>query len=64
MMTWLNLGPPTWAKTNLAFTLFGSVWAGKRGAFGRTSNDGGLWRTIYGVEYWLARAPANLEPET
>ena len=54
------IGPPTWAKNEQGlYTL--------SGAFGKESatrligqaNDGGLWRTIVGIEYWLARSPAR-----
>ena len=56
----VEFGPPTWAKNQSGFyTLSGAFGQASAGRLVGQANDGGLWRTIYGVEYWLARAPAT-----
>ena len=56
----VEFGPPTWAKNkNGRYTLSGAFGKASAARLIGQANDSGLWRTIYGVEYWLARGPAT-----
>ena len=56
----VEFGPPTWAKNERGpYTLSGAFGQASAGRLIGGTSDGGLWRTIAGVEYWLARSPAT-----
>lgn len=55
----VEFGPPTWAKNEHGlYTLSGAFGQASAARLIGRANDGGLWRTVAGVEYWLARGPA------
>ena len=55
----VEFGPPAWAKNEHGFyTLSGGFGQASTARLVGQANDGGLWRTVAGVEYWLARGPA------
>ena len=56
----VEFGPPTWAKNERGlYTLSGAFGHASASRLIGQANDGGLWRTIVGVEYWLARGQAR-----